>query len=86
MRWTGQLPRSNNIWEVVSKHVTRQDFNLTVHDDDATESPYEPRFSQGTTVVPRVLFMVETQESGSLGLAAGSKKVRSARSSTEKMP
>ncbi len=86
MRWTGQLPRSNDIWEVVSKHVTRQDFNLTVHDDDATESPYEPRFSQGTTVVPRVLFMVETQESGPLGLAAGSKKVRSARSSTEKMP
>ncbi len=85
-RWTGQLPRGSDAWDVVSEHVTRHDADLTVDDEDAKESPYEPRFAQGATIVPRVLFMVETQQSGPLGLAAGSQRVRSARSSTEKVP
>jgi hypothetical protein len=74
------------MWDIVSEHVTRHDFDLSVHDEDAKESQYEPRFTQGATIVPRVLFMVEIQQSGPLGLAAGRQNVRSARSSTEKMP
>ncbi len=85
-RWTGQLPRGSDKWDIVSNHVTRYDADLAVHDEDAKESPYEPRFAQGATIVPRVLFMVEVQETGPLGLAAGSQRVQSARSSTEKMP
>ncbi len=85
-RWTGHLPRGSDTWGIVSKHVTRDEADLVVYDDDMRESPYEPRFGQGATIVPRVLFMVETQDSGPLGLPAGSQKVRSARSSTEKMP
>ncbi|MGH3832742.1 MAG: N-6 DNA methylase [Pseudonocardiaceae bacterium] len=85
-RWTGRLPRTSDVWDIVSQHVTRYDSDLTVPDDDARESPYEPRFSQGATILPRVLFMVEVQQSGPLGLAAGRQRVRSARSSTEKMP
>ncbi|MGH3855829.1 MAG: N-6 DNA methylase [Pseudonocardiaceae bacterium] len=85
-RWTGRLPRTSDVWDLVSQHVTRYDCDLTVHDDDTQESPYEPRFSQGATIVPRVLFMVEVQQPGPLGLAAGRQRVRSARSSTEKMP
>jgi hypothetical protein len=85
-RWTGQLPRTSDMWDVVSKHVTRHDCDLTVHDEDVKESPYEPRFTQGATIVPRVLFMVEIQQSGPLGLAAGRQNVRSARSSNENMP
>lgn len=85
-RWTGQLPRGTDAWDVVSKHVYRHNTDLSVHNDTLAESPYEPRFSQGATIVPRVLFMVDTLDSGPLGLAAGRKNVRSARSSTEKMP
>jgi hypothetical protein len=85
-RWTGQLPRGSDTWDIVSTHVTRYDTDLSVHDEGGTESAYEPRFGQGATIVPRVLFMVERQQSGPLGLAAGSQRVRSARSSTEKMP
>jgi hypothetical protein len=85
-RWTGQLPRGTDTWDVVSKHITQHNADLVVHDEGMKESPYEPRFSQGATIVPRVLFMVDIQESGPLGLAAGSQRVRSARSSTEKMP
>jgi len=86
MRWTGRLPRTSDMWDIVSKHVTRHDFDLSVHDEDVNESQYEPRFTQGATIVPRALFMVEIQQSGPLGLAAGRQNVRSARSSTEKMP
>ena len=30
-------------------------------------SPYAPRFAQGATVVPRVLFMVESRPASALG-------------------
>lgn len=85
-RWTGRLPRGSDTWDIVSTHVTRYDADLTVHEEGTIESPYEPRFGQGASIVPRVLFMVERQQSGPLGLAAGRQLVRSARSSTEKMP
>jgi hypothetical protein len=86
IRWTGHLPRTSDMWDIVSEHVTKHDCDLTVHDEDIKESPYEPRFTQGATIVPRVLFMVEIRQSGPLGLAAGRQNFRSARSSTEKMP
>ncbi|MGQ0777802.1 MAG: hypothetical protein ACT4NY_25905 [Pseudonocardiales bacterium] len=85
-RWTGQLPRDNDTWEAVSDHLTRHDADLVVHDEEAIVSPYQDRFRQGATIVPRVLFMVEKHQSGPLGLAAGRQTVRSARSSTEKKP
>ena len=49
-------------------------------------SPYAPRFAQGATVVPRVLFMVESRQATALGTGAGRKAVRSQRSATEKRP
>ena len=85
-RWTGQLPRDNDTWDVVSGHIAQHDADLVVHDEEMIGSPYGKRFAQGATIVPRVLFMVEKQQSGPLGLAAGRQTVRSARSSTEKKP
>ena len=54
--------------------------------EDEYLSPYRSRFSQGATLVPRVLLMVDEQQSGPLGLAAGESAVRSARSVSEKEP
>lgn len=85
-RWTGQLPRGTDTWDAVREHVTQGENDLSVHDGDTPGSPYGPRFANGATIFPRVLFMVEIQPSGPLGLAAGRQSVRSARSSTEKMP
>ncbi|MGH3977427.1 MAG: N-6 DNA methylase [Pseudonocardiaceae bacterium] len=85
-RWTGQLPRGNDMWDVVSGHLAQHDADLVMHDDEVIGSPYRTRFAQGASVVPRVLFMVERLQSGPLGLAAGRQAVRSARSSTEKAP
>jgi hypothetical protein len=86
VRWSGRLPRGSDAWAAVRARVTREPATLAVHGSDAGGSPYGPRFGQGATIVPRVLFMVEAQDAGPLGLAAGRRRVRSARSSTEKTP
>jgi hypothetical protein len=49
-------------------------------------SAYGERFSQGATVVPRFLFLVESDETPRLGAGPGRKAVRSRRSAAEKKP
>lgn len=49
-------------------------------------SPYASRFSQGATVVPRFLFLVESDNTNPLGVGAGRRAVRSRRSAGEKKP
>lgn len=49
-------------------------------------SPYAGRFSQGATVVPRFLFLVDHGDSGPLGVGAGRQAVKSRRSAFEKKP
>jgi SAM-dependent methyltransferase len=49
-------------------------------------SPYAKLFSQGATVVPRMLFVVEADDSHPLGPGAGRRAVRSRRSANEKRP
>jgi len=49
-------------------------------------SPYAKRFSQGATVVPRFLFLVEPDTASPLGAGAGRRAVRSFRSVNEKRP
>lgn len=49
-------------------------------------SPYAPRFSQGATLVPRVLTLVQPDQASPLGAGAGRRAVRSIRSSNEKKP
>lgn len=83
--WTGRLPPGNEEWSVVAPHIDRSESALHVSADDYP-SPYHGRFSQGATLVPRVLLMVEEQEAGPLGIAAGLASVRSARSVSEKKP
>ena len=49
-------------------------------------SPYAARFSQGATVVPRFLFLVEDDHPGPLGVGGNRRAVRSRRSPNEKKP
>ena len=49
-------------------------------------SPYTARFSQGATVVPRMLFLVEPGQVPRLGTGAGRRALRSRRSANEKKP
>ena len=53
---------------------------------DAPASPYHARFTQGATLVPRFLLMVEDAPSSPLGVAAGRRAVRSMRTANEKQP
>ncbi|MFF0468303.1 N-6 DNA methylase [Micromonospora zamorensis] len=85
-RWTGHLLASAKAWKLVEPLITREPAHLVHGEPALAESPYGPRFSQGATIVPRMLFFVEAEAGGPLGLSAGSRAVRSARSSLEKTP
>jgi hypothetical protein len=84
--WTGKLPRDARTWRAVDPYLTRDPAILTLVGNSLIESPYGPRFSQGATIVPRMLFFVVERSAGPLGTAGGSTPVRSERSSTEKAP
>lgn len=84
--WSGVLPAGGGSWDAVSSSVKRTEGRLVRGHDDAKRSHYATRFSQGATVVPRVLFLVDGGSAGPLGLGGGQQVVRSASSSYEKPP
>ena len=86
IRWRGTIPRGVHSWLDVEPYLTREPAHLIVRSDTEGPSPYGARFSQGATIVPRVLFFVQPQKANPLGLSAGRRAVRSQRSSTEKAP
>lgn len=85
-RWTGKIPVTAHDWSDVQGWVKREAAELRYVGEDLISSPYRPRFWQGATIVPRVLFFVQPQEAGPLGLGGGRVRVRSERSSAEKKP
>ncbi|MBT3154812.1 hypothetical protein HTV45_28730 [Streptomyces sp. CHD11] len=85
-RWTGKIPVTAHDWTHVRGWVTREAAELKYVGEDLISSPYRSRFWQGATIVPRVLFFMEQQDAGPLGLGSGRIRVRSTRSSTEKKP
>jgi SAM-dependent methyltransferase len=84
-RWSGQLPATGT-WEQMLHHVDRQPAELAVQGPDVIDSPYRPRFGQGATIVPRLLFFVDTRDDEPLGFHTGHRSVRSSRSNYEKAP
>jgi hypothetical protein len=86
--WHGKLPQANVAWEDAKPFIeyrasdVRRANELTGSD----RSPYHSRFSQGATVVPRYLLVVEEKPTGPLGAGAGRVAVRSRRSPNEKAP
>lgn len=85
-QWTGKIPRDAHDWRTAFPHFTREPATLALVGSSLVESPYGLRFSQGATIVPRMLFFVEERGTGPLGTAEGSTLVRSERSNTEKAP
>jgi hypothetical protein len=83
-RWSGRLPIHNASWDVAKRYITRSVPSAVI--DTPANSPYGPRFGQGASIVPRVLFMVEGKQTSTLGTGAGRRAVRSQRSATEKKP
>lgn len=86
--WSGRLPRRNASLAEAAPHLTRSDIETNTA-GQGTGSPYAARFSQGATLVPRLLVSVEIEATGSknpLGSGAGRRAVRSRRSATEKKP
>jgi len=83
--WSGRLPGRNISWELAEPHITRTAAGIGVATDEVN-SPYHARFTQGATLVPRFLLMVEDAPSSPIGVAAGRRAVRSMRSANEKPP
>lgn len=82
--WSGRLDSADS-WAAVEPSIDRVEApNVVV--DDAHASPYQSRFTQGATLVPRVLFVVDRADAGPLGLGANRVAVRSTRSAYEKAP
>ncbi|MFJ1543334.1 N-6 DNA methylase [Micromonospora chalcea] len=85
-RWTGRIPADAKTWQQVEPFIRRERVDLVQGQDPLTESPYKPHVKNGATIFPKLLFFVETDSGGRLGLSAGRRSVRSARSNLEKAP
>ena len=86
--WTGKIPQGLVDEDDSAKFLTRSDSEIhSMSSHDLYLSPYKERFSQGTTIVPSVLFRVEEiKKSGNLGNAHGIVELQSKRSNLEKEP
>lgn len=85
-RWAGRLPVGAKSWKQVEPSITWEYADLVQGQASIAGSPYRSRVRNGATVVPRLLFFVETESGGPLGLSSGRHAVRSARSNLEKSP
>ena len=83
--WSGRLPGRSISWELAAPHISRTAAGIEVARDEA-QSPYHARFTQGATLVPRFLLMVEDAPASPIGVASGRREVRSMRSANEKLP
>lgn len=86
LRWSGKLPGTDSNWASVAAKVAVEPAELVLRNLDAENSPYERRFAQGASISPRMLFYVEKEDAGQLGMAAGRVAVRSFRNNLEKEP
>jgi hypothetical protein len=86
VQWSGKVADGRGSWEAVMNDIVRADAKLTIAEERVEGSPYGRRFSQGCTLVPRMLFLVERPPSGPLGLPSGEVQVTSRRSAYEKKP
>jgi SAM-dependent methyltransferase len=83
--WGGKLPGRNISWALAEPHLERAEAGVDVA-RDSPKSEYHSRFTQGASLVPRVLALVEPAPSSPIGVAAGRVALRSLRSANEKQP
>ncbi|MGI8800659.1 MAG: N-6 DNA methylase, partial [Solirubrobacteraceae bacterium] len=85
LTWTGKVPHHHLGWNEASAYLTAS-ANAIAHAIDSVESPYRKRFTQGATVVPRMLVTVDAMPAPPMGLPSGRTAIRNARSTNEKEP
>ena len=83
--WSGRLPGRNISWALAEPHITRLAAGVEVA-LGVLRSTYHARFTQGASLVPRFLLMVEDAPTSPIGVAVGRRAVRSKRSANEKLP
>jgi hypothetical protein len=83
--WSGKLPAGDLPSTVALQYLTRTE-GAAMRNSTENVSPYATRFSQGAAVVPRMLFIVEEDQTSPFGPGAGRRSIRSARSNNEKAP
>ena len=83
--WKGRVPNDHLDWPEVATGLEPVVGGIATA-TDGRASPYGARFRQGAVLVPRMLLTVEEQAGGRIGISAGRCRVRSARSSNEKLP
>ena len=84
VNFAGNIRNAGTSLSTIGQRLTQEQSNVTVRAGGS--SPYASRFRQGAIFSPRVLFFVDRQDAGPLGIAAGSVPVQSSRSATEKKP
>lgn len=82
--WAGRFETEHATWAEAAPHISILDAEPL--GPLMQQSPYASMFTQGATIVPRVLFLVNTGTANPLGTVADQLSVRSRRSPTEKNP
>lgn len=84
--WRGRVPSHQLDWKSAAEFL-RSSADGVATATDGRASPYGARFRQGAVLVPRMLLTVEEVTGGGrIGVSAGRRRVRSARSNNEKSP
>lgn len=84
--WIGGIA-SDLTWEQASDVVARQPGEVAVYGDVEETSPWKDRFTEGATIVPRMLTTVEPDDQSTfMGTGARRRAVRSSRGVYEKAP
>ncbi|MGK2954878.1 MAG: N-6 DNA methylase [Solirubrobacterales bacterium] len=84
--WSGRVTKHNASWQEAEPGLTVGEEQIGAASAQAPTSPYAPAFTQGASVVPRMLFTVVPAPSTPLGAGPGRRSVRSRRSANEKAP
>ncbi len=85
LRWSGHLPARNVDGLEAESHLAREQGKATLASGEH-HSAYARRFESGAKLNPGMLVVVEPTSVGPLGVPAGYRSVRSARSPHEKRP
>lgn len=84
--WSGRVASLGTSWQQAQADLVRKLGAVTRLKERTEASHYHSAFTQGATILPRRLFLVEKQKSSPLGVPAGRVAVTSSTSSNEKAP
>jgi SAM-dependent methyltransferase len=83
---SGILPRRDASFKEAMSALKWDKSSWPAQYDDTIHSPYQDKFKNGATIVPRMLCVVDMAEEGSLGQNPGAPVVQSRRTNQEKEP